>query len=117
MIPKTQEIESFVEGHTWPGIPAVTIRVGGNPPASPISTVVMRFEKIGSEGEEVELSSATAGQITIASAANWEFSVPKQIVPGLTAGRWRWMTTITDSEATPNKDPYLTGDFTVLAKV
>jgi hypothetical protein len=114
MIPINQPLEDFVEGHTWGGIPAIVIRVNGSPPASALASVTMRFKKVGSEVTPVvELSSAVAGQITITSAANWEFTIPKQLVPGLTDGRWSWMITCLDVAATPNKDPYLKGEFVV----
>lgn len=113
MTPAKLTLESFTAGDTWDGIPALTIRVNGVAPAPDISLVKMRFAKADrTGGVPVELSSAVAGQITITNANNWEVSIPGQLMPGLTAGRWLWRIRITDS--TGAKRTYLADEITVL---
>jgi hypothetical protein len=116
MIPQKLALESFTEGDTWNGIPSITITVNGSTPASPISTVKMRFKRSGSvPSTPVELTSATSAQINLTNAPGWVFSVPEQIVAGLTFGDWTWRIRITD--AAGKKNTYLTGEITVLEDV
>lgn len=123
MRPYKLPTEPFTEGDSWDGIPAAIVTIGpeGGPfvaPASPLSLVTMRFQKLGSENEPiVELSSATAGEITIVSAANWEFSIPEQIVPGLTEGKWIWQIKCKDSTATGTPKTWMAGEQEVLASI
>jgi hypothetical protein len=116
MIPQKLAITSITEGDTWDGIPSLTVTINGAAPASALSIVTMRFAKIGSEGEQtVELTSATAGQINITNAATWTITVPAQIVPGLTAGKWTWRMRFQD--AAGKKRTYLADEITVLETV
>jgi hypothetical protein len=115
MIPKSLDLESFVSGCSWSGIPSLTIKVNGAAPASALSAATMRF--IPSDNRDdaaVELSN-TNTKITIVSAANWQLSIPKQIVPGLTAGKWKYQLVLT--AANGDKDCYVTGNLPVLEHV
>jgi hypothetical protein len=119
MTPKSITLEPFTEGDGFPGIPLVTITVGPTggpyaPPASALALVTMRFSKADGTAEVVELSSAT-DKIEITDDAGWIFSVPKQVVPGLTAGRWNWRIRCTDATGMP--DTYLAGQVNVLETV
>lgn len=115
-------IDPFTEGDSWDGIPALVISVGPEggpyaPPASPLALVTMRFSKIGSEAQTiVELSSAVPAQITIVSAANWEFSIPEQILP-VTEGKWDWQICCKDSTATGKPKTYFADTVEVLNRI
>lgn len=123
MRPDKLPIEPFTSGDAWAGIPTVIITIGpdGGPyatPASPLTLATMRFSKIGSESATVvELSTAGAAQITIVSAANWELSIPVQIIPGLTAGKWAWQLRCHDSSATGNPQTYLSDTLEILETI
>lgn len=117
MIPQKLALESFTQGDTWKGIPSVTITVNGATPGTPISVVTMRFKKATSvePNPVVELTSATPAQINLTNAAGWVFSVPEQIVAGLTYGDWTWRIRITDTAG--KKHTYLADKITVLEDV
>lgn len=116
MTPQKLSLTPFTEGDTWDGIPSLTITINGAPPASNLSLVTMRFKRAGGlESDVVELTSATPGQITISSAANWQITVPAQIVPTLTTGKWDWRMKFTD--AAGKKRTYLADQITVLETV
>lgn len=124
MTPQKLSLEPFTEGDEWEGIPSITIRTGptGGPfvaPAIPLASVTMRFKRSGAEPpvEVVELSSATAGQITITSAANWQFSVPSQLVPLLKFGKWKWRIRLRDTSTDGNPRTYLADEIQVLETV
>jgi hypothetical protein len=116
MIPQKIAIPAVVVGHTWPGITSIR-RVdrpssGGDPapPASPLATAEMAF---GSSLQACEAAPAllltSAGDdptISIDDAAEWEFSIPKIILP-LAAGRWNFLITTIAGDGT--RDPLLTG--------
>jgi len=115
MRPSKLPLEPFTAGDHFDGIPTVTITVNGAPPASAMTLVTMRFKKKDfPNGTPVELSSADA-EITIESAANWEFSVPEQAIAGLTDGTWTWRISVTDAEGV--KKTYLADEITVLETV
>lgn len=117
------KLESFTEGDEWEGVPSISITVGpeGGPfaaPSNPLSLVTMRFKKTGSvQSEIVELTSATAGQITITNAATWTFSIPAQIVAGLTSGKWMFRIKCKDNTATGKPKTYLGDEIVVLETV
>lgn len=115
MKPSKLALQDFTAGDTWEGIPSITIRVNGAAPASDIASVTMRFKQANLvPGDVVELSSA-AGKITIVNANTWEISVPEQLVPGLTHGKWMWRIRITD--AAGKKATYLADELCVLEDV
>lgn len=117
MTPAKLALEDFTEGDEWEGVPALTITINGAAPASPLTLVTMRFKKANAlPGDAVELSSAD-DEITIVSAANWEISIPAQIVAGLTYGKWTWRIRCTDSTATGRPKTYLGDVLTVLETV
>jgi hypothetical protein len=123
MTPQKLPLTPFTEGDEWEGIPSISITVGPAggpfaPPAAPLASVTMRFKKSGGmTSDVVELSSATAGQITITSAANWTFTIPPQIVAGLTSGKWTWRIKCRDNTATGKPKTYLADEITVLETV
>lgn len=120
MISTRLTLEDFVVGHTWSGIPAI-IRVdtpeGGvaGPPASALALMEMVWKKLGTGVDETfTLSSSGASPaITITTAATWESTIPKAILPLATAGRWEWLISGTGADGT--KDPLLSGVVTVHA--
>jgi len=65
------------------------------------------------EGDEWEGIPA----ITITSAANWEFTIPAQIVAGLTYGKWTWRIKCKDNTGTGKPKTYLADELTVLETV
>lgn len=117
------KLESFTEGDEWEGVPSISITVGPEggpfaPPTNPLSLVTMRFKKTGSvQSEIVELTSATAGQITITNAATWTFTIPAQVVPGLTSGKWMFRIKCKDNTATGKPKTYLGDEVVVLETV
>lgn len=123
MTPQKLPLDPFTEGDEWEGIPEISITVGPTggpfaPPADPLSVVTMRFKKAGGlQSDVVELSSATAGQITITDAANWTFTIPAQIVAGLTFGKWTWRIKCKDNTATGKPKTYLADEIVVLETV
>lgn len=91
----------------------IRIREGGSPPAAAVQSCVMIFK----EGEYspnvlLELSSAAA-TITITSAANWEFTVPRQLIP-LPTGTYAWCFRATDINSLPQT--YLQGTMEITAQ-
>ena len=92
MKPQKLPFSSFVQGDCFVGIPSVIIKINDAPPASPLERVIMGFKKIKTTGTEqvVEISSDIAEEIQIVSSANWEVTVPEQIIPGLAEGNWLW---------------------------
>lgn len=117
MTPQKLALTPFTEGDEWDGIPSLTVTINGAPPASPLTLVTMRFKKANSlPGEVVELSSADA-EITITSAANWEITIPPQIIAGLTFGKWTWRLKFKDSTADGAPQTYLGDELTVLETV
>jgi hypothetical protein len=119
MIPKTINLEPFTAGDAWAGIPLITITEGPEggpfaPPASGLALVTMRFQKSDGADDIVELSSADA-EIDITSANNWTFSIPPQVVPGLTTGRWNWNIRCTNAAGLPGT--YLVGQLNVLPSI
>lgn len=116
MTPQKLPLTPFTEGDTWDGIPALTVTVNGAVPASALSVVTMRFKKSGAvPSDVVQLTSATAGQITITNAANWAVTVPSQIVAGLTSGKWTWRMRFQSADA--KRRTYLADELTVLETV
>jgi hypothetical protein len=116
MIPSKLALTPFTEGDTWEGLPSVTIRVNDAAPASPISTVTMRFKKAGAVPSEViELSSDEPAEINITDAEGWVFAIPEQALPGLTFGKWIWRIRVTD--AAGEIRTYLADELTVLETV
>jgi hypothetical protein len=120
MTPKTLQLEPFTAGDAWSGIPSIAITEGPEggpfaPPASDLTTVTMRFQKADGADDVVQLSSATAGQITITNANNWTFAIPAQVVPGLTTGRWNWNIRCTNAAGLPTT--YLAGQINVLPSI
>jgi hypothetical protein len=119
MVPQQVPLESFTAGDHFPGIASITVRIDALPPTLPIASARMRFAKAPSEADRapappVELSIANA-KITLVSAANWSLAVPKQSVPGLTAGEWIWNLETIDSAGVVST--YLAGTQTVFPDI
>ena len=123
MIPAKLPLTPFTEGDEMEGIPSIAITVGPTggpflPPTNPLALVTMRFKRTGDvPSDVVELTSATAGQIIITSAAAWTFSIPAQIVPGLTKGKWTFRIKCQDNTTTGKPKTYLGDEITVLETV
>jgi hypothetical protein len=116
MIPQKLPLTPFTEGDTWDGIPSLTVTINGAAPASALALVTLRFRKSGGlESDTVELTSATAGQINITDATNWIITIPPQIVPGLTTGKWTWRMRFQD--AAGKKRTFLADEVTILETV
>ncbi len=116
MIPAKLALEPFSEGDDWDGIPAITITINHAAPAVAMGSVTMRFRQTGvTKPTIVELSSGTPSQIAILDAAVWNFQIPVQPIPELTAGRWMWRLRITD--AVGRKRTYLADEIVVLENI
>jgi len=77
----------------------------------------MAFQKMTRNGapEVVVLSSDVVGEITINNAANWDISIPEQIIQGLTAGRWSWRMKFIAADGCTRT--YLADEITVLETI
>lgn len=122
MRPAQIEIDPWTEGDQWEGLPVVKIRVGptGGPhaaPLTPMASVVMRF-KTATElpTAPVELSSS-GGKITILDAEDWSFTIPKQVIAGLTKGMWKWQVRVTDTSTDGSPKTYISGELEILEKI
>ena len=106
MIPQYIPLTPITEGDAFPGIPAIQIRTGpeGGPYVAPEKDLTLArliFGPADGKGAAVVLSSAVSGEINITSAANWEITIPRQVIPGLTAGRWNVQLKLTDADGMP----------------
>ncbi len=105
-------LDSFFEGDDFPGIPAITIRLGGSPPTFALSSVVMHM--VHSSGVEVDLTVDNDG-IVINSAGEWDFYVPsgprEELIPGL----WRWTMPTVDTAG--SRFTYIVGHFKVIKRL
>lgn len=88
---------AFVEGDTWGGVPSTSYLVDGTPPSDDLASVKMEF-RAGLTSSETLISLTSAdGDITITSAANWEFTVPAQSLALLFAqSPYTWAIQTTD---------------------
>lgn len=93
MEPQIYPLQRFVAGDHWPGIPSVQIKINGAAPPTALSSARLRF--LNSGGPAVEIASPTG--IVITNPTTWLMTIPKQAVPGLTAGHWRWQLKTTDA--------------------
>ena len=115
-------LDDFVEGCTWRGIPSlkrVDTPSGGvaGPPATVLTQVDMIWTKRNDAAQTFTLSSAGASPaVTITSAANWIFSIPKKTLTLATPGVWDWLI-ITTGTGADEKDPLLRGSVTVLSNL
>jgi hypothetical protein len=122
IIPTKLPLFTFVEGDKWGGIPTISILVGPPegpmlPPDLPLELVTMRFKRTGNGAAEIVALSSADNEITIVSAAGWDVTVPAQIVPLLTAGKWTWQMRFWTDSADGDPLTYLAGDTTVLESV
>lgn len=122
MRPAQIEIDPWTEGDQWEGLPVQKIRVkptGGTraAPLTPMASVVMRFKAANElPTAPLELSSS-GGEITILDAVDWSFSVPKQVIAGLTRGKWRWQIRVTDTSTDGSPKTYLEGEIEILERI
>jgi hypothetical protein len=88
-------------GDTWPGIPSISIRPNDEIPADPVTSAKLIFFKAEEGPATPALELTSAAEITIISAANWEFDVPP-IILDLDPGEWtfRFSTVANDTHAT-----------------
>lgn len=86
-------------------------------PTTPMAEVTMRFKPANElPTPHVELSSSN-GKVTILNAAEWSFYVPKQVVTGLTKGKWNWQINVTDTSTDGAPLTYLAGEVEILEKI
>jgi hypothetical protein len=85
-----------IYGDTWDGLSDISFTSDGTAFASELASVRMFFKD--SEGTTgLELSSANSN-ITITSAASWEFDVDAITNMPLAAGTWFWSIETTDAQ-------------------
>jgi hypothetical protein len=98
----------FVVGNQWPGIPLYTITT---PPsgAGDLAEVEIQFrtDAPSSPAYAAKLS-ASGGEITILSAADWSFTVPPQTLP-LGAGIFYQSIKLTDDSTPPQSYTFTEG--------
>jgi hypothetical protein len=118
MLPETLTLDPVIQAHTWPGIPSIT-RVdtpeGGTPapPASALALAEIRFSPSpkATDAQETTYNSTTHNtRIAITSAANWQITIPPQILP-FQPGRWDWLISTTSAAGT--RQPLLKGTLTI----
>jgi hypothetical protein len=86
-------------GDTWNGMGPFQIKVGASPPASDLASVRMQIRAKESGPVIVELTSADSAEISITSANDWRFTVPKQAI-ALNAGRYVYDIELTAADGT-----------------
>lgn len=91
---------SFLSGDSWSGIDPITVTMAdtGDPPANDAVLAEMIF-KLKQEDPTplVKITSADAAQITINSAANWNFTVEPQTLNLSPGATYVWGFRVTDS--------------------
>jgi hypothetical protein len=97
MIPAVISLSDHTRGDAWDGLHIGPMLEGASPPDTPVVSCRMHFrDKKGVLGYAFSNSpTASEGTITIVSAANYEFDVPRQLLK-LEVGEWYW-----DFETTP----------------
>jgi hypothetical protein len=111
MTPATYHLPSVVEGDTWAGIPALTVRVNNAAPASALALVRIQIRRRHDDADAlVSLHSGSGGGISIDDAAAWEVSVARRVLD-LPAGRYVHDVEFTD--AAGEVRTYLAGSLSV----
>lgn len=111
----TYNLARYRIGDSWPGLVMDSITVDSDPPDFTLTGVEMKFRQDSRDGEVKETLSVGSG-ITIDSAANWGFTVAKQVLSGLdTEGVAYWDIKLTDS----NGDiyTYIEGQMSVVSDI
>lgn len=110
--------EPIYAGDTWPGLPAITIRVATEgdpapaaPPALPVASARLLFFKPGELPGGKAPATGCELPVTITSAAGWELAIPPVILP-LAPGEWAFQLKTTDSAGTIRT--WLTGTLQIL---
>ena len=103
--------EPIYAGDTWPGIPAITIREGGEIPASSIASASLTFYKAELGLATPELVLTSPDEITLTNAAAWELAIPPQIL-ALPPGEWTFRFSTTTAAGVVRT--WLTGTITIL---
>jgi hypothetical protein len=98
----TVVLHPVAEGETWDGLPNCSVTSTGTFTGSSLSSVVMVW-KNSAGTTALTRTSATAGQITITDAANWQFDVEPITTWSLSAGNYSWTLTMTDSSGNIRK--------------
>ena len=88
--------DPIFKGDTWPGFPAVTLRINDALPDGQIDSVEMIFFEAERGPDAPALTLASPDEITITSAANWEIEIPPQAL-ALAAGEWTFRLRVTDT--------------------
>lgn len=107
-----QVLDTFFAGDDFPGIPNVTIRIGGAPPTLPLGSVELRMVH---DSGAVVVFTVGDGKITINSAAEWDFAIPPTPAPELISGLWRW--SMPTSDTAGSRVTYLVGHFKVIPRL
>lgn len=103
-------LPDFVAGNTWVGVPLMTI----TPPtgAGNLDEVEIQFRQNSpSSPTYIAKLSISGGEITLVSAANWQFTIPAQVLP-LSAGTYFQSIKLYDDSATPKPFTYTQGTIT-----
>ncbi|GAA5124698.1 hypothetical protein JIN84_13015 [Luteolibacter yonseiensis] len=110
MIPGTYNMDSFLRGDWWDGVPSIRITVNGEPPLSPIVSARLQFRTGNLLGCQIE----TPTGIVIEDAAGWHLSIPAQAL-ALQAGAWNYDLETTDAEDVVRT--YIKGTITVIQDI
>jgi hypothetical protein len=114
--PQLLPLEYLLEGDTWLGFEELSVQIDGAAPLSALALVEVRFQKDQARaGVPVVLSSTAAAQVMITDAAGWKVKIPKQIIAGLTAGKWRYQIAFTAADN--ERQTYYQGELLVAAKI
>lgn len=114
MPPATLNLDQYYRGDAWDGLHIGPMSESGLPLPSPCVSARMHFRNPKTSALGHALSSTPApgeGLITIVSAANYEFDIPRQVLSGLDAGKWLWDFETIDAAGLPST--WIKGELTV----
>lgn len=115
MPPAIVTLDPYYRGDAWEGLHIGPMSEDGLPPAPPCVSARMHFRHPKTRALGFALSSNPAsgeGRITVVSAINYEFDIPRQVLTGLDAGKWLWDFETIDAEGLPST--WISGELTVL---
>lgn len=103
MTPATLDLPEVVEGDTWAGLGAFSIRDINEttqeeeiPEGNIVSAVIHFSRTMDQPTPDLSLTAGTTTGFTVDSAANWDLTCGEMLLPGLTGGEYFQKLVITD---------------------